>query len=89
MQFDEKSIALVKNSSITLALVFTLVAVYECSLDLIAFGLLAIAFVPLSVWALDFFPSYVWFRLLVLLHPIMLSPLALALTALRGLWSST
>lgn len=84
MQFDEKSIALVKKSSITLALVFTSAAVYEGYPLLLAFGLLTIAFVPLSVWALSFFPSFVWFLLLRQLQPTTPSPLALALTVHPG-----
>lgn len=68
MQFDETSLVLVKRSSITLALIFTLVAIYSRSFQILAFGLLTIVFVPLSVWALDSFPPYIWFGLLAWLQ---------------------
>lgn len=84
MQFDDKSCALVKKSTITLAIVSTLVALYERSLLVLAFGLLTIAFVPLSVWALEFFPTYVWFGLLVVLQPMPYKPPAHALIAPAG-----
>ena len=68
MQFDQKSSALVKKSSIALALVYTSASVYWHSLYLFAFGLLCIAFVPISVWASDCLPWYVCSGLLALLQ---------------------
>lgn len=89
MQFDTKSIALVKNSSITLAVGFGLAASYWRSLPLLAFGLLTIAFVPLSVWALNFVPFYIWLLLLRLLQPTSPEPPIHALLAPDGRWPNT
>lgn len=70
MRFDATSIALVKKSSLLLAVAFTLLGLYFGSLQVVGFGLLTIAFVPLSVWGIDSFGVSLWLSLHGFLGPL-------------------